>query len=121
MAQRPRTNQRVEQGMVRLRPGWVRAFASLGASLLVVGLIGCGKATPNPAGGDSAGATDLAQINTTLGNLTQAVRKYAVEKQRAPKNLEEVQAGGYLSQIPSAPQGKRFVIDRNLQVILKDL
>ncbi|MBM3840040.1 MAG: hypothetical protein FJ398_19155 [Verrucomicrobia bacterium] len=59
-----------------------------------------------------------AQIAAALNELTQGVRKYSVEQRRVPKNLEEVLASGYLSRIPQAPSGKRFAIDKNLQVYL---
>ena len=95
-------------------------------ALLVVG-IGCRKpatsaATESPAA--SAGsakaeaATDEAQTLAALGELTQAVRKYAAEQQRVPKSLDEVVAAGYLSSTPAAPVGKKFVIDKNFQVYL---
>ena len=53
-----------------------------------------------------------------LAALTQAVRKYGLERQRAPKTLEELVAAGYLASVPSAPVGKRFLIDKNLQVVV---
>ncbi len=59
-----------------------------------------------------------AQIAATLGELTQAVRKYGAEQRSVPKTLEELVAKGYLSRIPPAPAGKGFAIDKNLQVYL---
>ncbi|MBI2949784.1 MAG: hypothetical protein HYY23_19305 [Verrucomicrobia bacterium] len=59
-----------------------------------------------------------AQIAAVLNELTQAVRKYSVEQRRVPKSLEEVVASGYWGRIPQAPSGKRFAIDKNLQVYL---
>jgi hypothetical protein len=55
---------------------------------------------------------------TVSNELTQAVRKFGAEQRRVPKTLEEVAAGGYLSRIPQAPAGKKFAIDKNLQVYL---
>jgi hypothetical protein len=55
-----------------------------------------------------------------LGELTQAVRKYAVEQRRAPKALDELVAAGYLSQLPQPPAGKRFAISKTLQVYLAE-
>ena len=49
-----------------------------------------------------------------LGQLTQLVRRYAVEKQQVPKDLLELVAHKYLTTVPHAPQGKRFVIDRKV-------
>lgn len=68
----------------------------------------------------AAGAIDTAAAETRAAELTQVVRKYAAEKQRAPKSLDEVVAAGYLSSVPSAPAGKAYVIDKNLQVQLAD-
>jgi hypothetical protein len=65
-----------------------------------------------------AAATDEAQMAAVLNELTQAVRKFGVEQRRVPKSLEEVAARGYLSGVPPAPAGKKYVIDKNLQVRL---
>ena len=48
------------------------------------------------------------------------MRKYSVEQRQTPKNLDELVAKGYLSQIPEAPAGKKFAIDKNLQVYVSD-
>ena len=71
-------------------------------------------AVSSPAVADTAAAEALA------GELTQVVRKYAAEKQRAPKSLDEIVAAGYLPSTPLAPAGKKFAIDKNLQVYLAD-
>jgi hypothetical protein len=68
----------------------------------------------------AAGAIDMANAEAQAAELTQAVRKYAAEKQRAPKSFEEIAAAGYLPSIPSAPAGKAYIIDKNLQVQLAD-
>jgi hypothetical protein len=52
--------------------------------------------------------------------LTQAVRKYAAEQQKVPASLEELVAAKYLPAVPEAPAGKRFGIDKKLQVYLAD-
>jgi hypothetical protein len=103
------------------------------ARFLFVGLltllIGCGKpsspapATPpevESAAEPRADDTDDAQIAAALGDLTQVVRKFSVEQRRAPTSLEELVANGYLSQVPQAPVGKRFAINKNLQVYLTE-
>jgi len=54
----------------------------------------------------------------TLVELTQVVRKYGMEQQRAPKTWEELVAKGYLSQVPQAPAGKKFAITKKLEVNL---
>ena len=114
---------------------WVRILT---AWLLALG-VGCGKqaassappaepmANPTAPTAESASAVprvessaaaDEAQTAAVLNELTQAVRKYSVEQRRVPKTLEEVLAKGYLSRVPPAPAGKRFAIDKNLQVDL---
>jgi hypothetical protein len=83
----------------------------------------CGKSPSGAsAGGRSAAGTAAApsadQVAATIAELTQKVRKFAVEQRQAPKTLEELVAKGYLDTIPAAPQGKKFAIDKNLQVHL---
>lgn len=84
-------------------------------ALLMLLLAGCGKSSPAPA---STGAAEQAQTDVELQQLTQAVRKYAVEQRRAPATLNELVTNGYLAKIPSPPAGKKFAIDKNLQVYL---
>jgi hypothetical protein len=50
--------------------------------------------------------------NGDLGQLTRLVRRYTVEQQQVPKDLADLVALKYLAEIPVAPQGQRFVIDR---------
>ena len=83
--------------------------------LLMLFLVGCGKSSPPSA---STGAADRARIDLALNELTQAVRKYAVEQRRAPLTLDELVTNGYLAAIPSTPAGKKFAINKNLQVYL---
>lgn len=59
-------------------------------------------------------------MDAILGELTQAVRKFSVERRSVPKGLEELVAHGYLGQLPPAPAGKRFVITRDLRVVLEE-
>jgi hypothetical protein len=66
----------------------------------------------------TAVATDPAQRAILLTELTQAVRKFAAEERRVPNGLEEVVAKGYLNNIPPAPPGKKFAINKSLQVYL---
>jgi hypothetical protein len=100
---------------------------------------GCGKAPPSTeppahpgpsAAGNAANASadssaaapavaiDETQMTALLADLTQAVRKYGVDRQRVPKSLDELVAAGYLTRVPQAPAGKRFQINKNLQVQL---
>lgn len=66
----------------------------------------------------TATQTSETELATALQELTQVVRKYAMEKRKAPKSLEELVTAGYLQQVPQAPAGKKFSIDRSLQVQL---
>lgn len=106
------------------------AFSFLAVALALL-LSGCHKkaevaATPkadNPTTpAATAGPTVTKSVASTgslsaeaeaaiLEQLTQAVRKYGVEKQRVPKSLEELVAAGYLTNLPQAPEGKKFVLN----------
>jgi len=82
-------------------------------------LIGCGKQkTPSPPGAEAVSTVD--QVSTVLTELTQLVRKYSVEQRKAPKSLDELVAKGYLDSVPQAPNGKRFAINKDLQVYLSE-
>jgi hypothetical protein len=83
--------------------------------VLLLVLVGCGKSSP---GSSSTAAADQAQIDLALNELTQVLRKYAVEQRRAPATLSELVTNGYLAAIPTAPAGKKFAINKNLQVYL---
>jgi hypothetical protein len=75
---------------------------------------GCGKkeaSPPAPAPGVSA------EVQTTLTQLTEAARKYNVEKRQPPMSLQDVVAAGYLKEIPAAPPGKKFVLNPRLVVV----
>jgi hypothetical protein len=56
-----------------------------------------------------------------LTELTQKVRRYGLEQRQVPKNLEELVSKGYLPAVPKAPPGKKFAINKNLEVYLADL
>ncbi len=74
--------------------------------------------TPKPPAADTAAITE-ADLSGVLAGLTQAVRKFGFEKQRMPKDLEELVAAGYLSAMPTAPAGKKFAInEKKVQVVL---
>jgi hypothetical protein len=91
---------------------------------------GCGKqansvsappSTPASASADSAAGgtlTDEARVSALLIELTQTARRYAAEQRRVPKTIEELVGDGYLTALPQAPRGKRFAINKNLQVYL---
>ncbi len=99
--------------------------------------VGCGKKQESSAptsasspSGQAAPATNTSSASTPaapadnsaalLAELTQVVRKYGVEKQRVPKNLEELVSAGYLPALPEAPAGKKFAINKNLAVVLEN-
>jgi hypothetical protein len=88
----------------------------------VVLLAGCGRQSParetNPAATNSAGASSEAQIRATLAELTQLVRRYAMEQRSTPPTLQELVNKGYLTNVPPAPAGKKFAINKRLEVYL---
>ena len=116
---------------------------ALAASFLAL-LVGCGKPPPETAApGESAvveaaetsagpvepsvseprletAAADEAATAAMLGELTQMVRRYGMEHQKVPQSLEDLVTAGYISRLPSAPAGRRFVISRALEVQLTD-
>ncbi len=88
---------------------------------LLAGVSGCGPSggsRENQAAGQAA-ASDI-EINRVLSELTQLVRKYSVEQRQAPQSLDTLVAKGYLARVPPAPDGKRFAITKNLEVVLAD-
>ena len=97
--------------------------------LLVIFGLGCGKgsnnadsgiATGQKVEGGSSGEGASGDMQPLLNDLTQQARKYGMEQQKAPKDLNELVAKGYLSAVPQAPPGKKFEITRKLDVILTD-
>ena len=94
--------------------------------------LGCGRppaenpaAQPTRPAAEAAPETpedpeEAARQAAILSELTQAVRRFAVEQRRRPGSLEEVAAQGYLTQVPVAPPGKAYAIDKNLQVYVAD-
>ena|SRR5437773_1677744 len=85
---------------------------------------GCGKETGSdgvaaPAVSTPAAPPGGADMESALRELTQAVRKYSVERKQVPKTFGEVVAAGYVQHLPTAPPGKRFEIDaKTRQVVL---
>lgn len=47
----------------------------------------------------------------TLNALSQAVRKYSLEKRQLPGSVADLAAAGYITSVPQAPSGKQFVIN----------
>ncbi len=89
-----------------------RLYLALVMAWLLAPMPACHKSNSDAA------ASGADQVATTLAELTQTVRKFAVEQRQVPKTLDELVARGYLETIPAAPQGKKFTIDENLQVHL---
>jgi hypothetical protein len=85
-------------------------------------LAGCGRQSAaretNPAATNTAGAMSEAQIKATLGELTQLVRRYAMEQRSTPQTMQELVDKGYLTIVPPAPAGKKFAINKRLEVYL---
>ena len=96
------------------------------AAVCFIALTGCGKETnpaPTAAHETNVSAPDAqsapaeeARVAAALQALTQAVRRYGVEQRRPPTSLDELVTKGYLDSIPQPPAGKKFAINKNLQV-----
>jgi hypothetical protein len=57
--------------------------------------------------------------SATLDSLTRVLRKYSFEQHRLPKSLDEVVTAGYVAALPTAPPGKKFVVDpKTVRVVL---
>jgi hypothetical protein len=52
---------------------------------------------------------EAADVNATLGQLSDELRKYVVRTRTAPKNFDEFIAKSNV-QAPSAPAGKKYAI-----------
>lgn len=106
-------------------------------ALAWLAVAGCGKepvaetaatpavaATPMTAQETVPAAVKPVVVNETgdmtlvLASLTDAVRKYSVEKRRVPADLNEVITAGYLQGVPPAPAGKKFAINSRREVEL---
>ena len=93
------------------------------AFTFVLLLPGCGKkpesASPAPVPATAAttpgGAITNAEVD--LSELSRELRKWIVRNQRPPKNFEEFAAGSGM-QIPPAPPGKKYAVDKTMHVIL---
>jgi hypothetical protein len=121
---KPRSRlSRQDSNMLRLHD--LRFLPAFFLACFLALVIGCGKPktsspqqTASPRGAEGVSTAD--QVATVLTELTQLVRKYSVEQRKAPKSLDELVAKGYLGSVPQAPNGKRFAINKNLQVYLSE-
>jgi hypothetical protein len=100
-------------------------FLILSCAVLLL-YLGCGKGSSPPSAAPTAtnaGTSPVApeaDLTNTLAELTQALRKFSVEKRQVPASLNELVAAGYIQNLPPLPPGKAFAIDpKNLQVIVK--
>ena len=88
-------------------------------ALPVAGQVESPAAKPAPGTGPAPPATPgvtesiLAQHFSTL---SQALLTFRRDKQRAPRDWQELISTGYLKQLPAAPPGKRYTFDRSLNV-----
>ncbi len=102
-------------------------FAPVLVVLVVTSLgAGCGRKPSNdipnsPASTEVSDVThpDSQAMDQVLAELTQTVRKYAMEKQTVPRSLDELVAAGYLRGLPALPAGKTFGISKDLKVHLR--
>lgn len=69
-------------------------------------------ANPAAAAGSPATAAVAASINAQhFSQLSQALLTFRRDKQRAPKDWQELIATGYLKQMPTPPAGKRYIFN----------
>jgi hypothetical protein len=64
-------------------------------------------------------APENGDMSRTLADLTMAVRTYIVSTHRQPTSFEDFVASSR-TPVPSAPPGKKYVLDRRFHVILAD-
>ncbi|MHB8522406.1 MAG: hypothetical protein ACYDH9_16825 [Limisphaerales bacterium] len=90
-------------------------------AVLLACFAGCGRRQA-PSTRDSAEAGKAGEDSTpaVLAELTQLVRKYGAEQRQAPNSLDDLVTKGYLTSVPPAPNGKRFAINKRLEVYLAD-
>ncbi len=86
---------------------------------------GAGVATPPPgsapAAPGAAAAAPEVPSKDALEAVTHAVQSFFINKERAPKNLEELVASGFLKKLPTPPAGKKYVYDpERANIVLAD-
>lgn len=75
--------------------------------------------SPVPRAPTQAAPSSAPQTDPNLGQLTRGVRKWIVRNQRAPKSFEEFAASSGM-QISAPPAGKKYSLDKRMNVILVD-
>ena len=68
-------------------------------------------AMPSPTAPGGGAAAMEVPSKDALEAVTQAVQSFFINKERAPKNLEELVASGFLRKLPTPPAGKKYVYD----------
>jgi len=63
------------------------------------------------APGVGTAAVEEVPSKDALDAVTKAVQSFFINKERAPKNLEELVASGFLKKLPAPPAGKKYVYD----------
>ena len=61
---------------------------------------------------------DPGNLDKTLADLNEALRKFSFENRRLPKSFSEVIAAGYVQPVPQAPPGKKFEIDSKTKHVM---
>jgi hypothetical protein len=83
-----------------------------------------GQVTAPPSGaaaGTAPAAVAEVPSKDALEAVTHAVQSFFIQKERAPKNLEELISAGFLRKLPTPPPGKKYVYDpERANIILAD-
>ena len=62
--------------------------------------------------------SDPGNVEKTLADLTQALRKYSFENRRMQKTFSEVVAAGYVQPVPQPPPNKKFEIAQKTKRVI---
>ncbi len=92
---------------------------------LACGSIGCKKSRPETPPSTSStqavasASQPAAQAAPNLDEITRQVRRWILKNQRPPKNFEDF-AATTSYQIPPPPPGKKYVLNRQMHVVLEN-
>jgi len=67
--------------------------------------------------GAVANAKKSMEGNLGVSQLQEAIRLYKVERERFPKDLDELIASGYIAKLPKAPYGMTYTYDQSSGVV----
>ena len=111
-------------GRFQLKEVWqpLRGLVLLGLWLLATG---CGRKTESPAltpglatqGSNPEAASTYADAN--LAQLTRDLRRWIVKTKQRPASFEEFAASAGVA-VPEPPAGRKYVISKEMRVILAD-